>query len=236
MRERDFSEKANKLLRTYNTKMKISRQELLMKYLNLYLVDMANTQVKSFQTRLEEVGADEIARQAAILGMTIPVSQSAVRSIVGQSLYGAVWSTRIWGDMVGLRSELDHIINSAVIRGVNPNKFVPDIKERFSVNTYEAKRLLQTESARVQVSSQKLSYEEVTNNDPEAKYQFIAKIDDRTTKICRGLDGKEFYVKDMQVGVNASPMHPFCRSSSVLLTPDDWREKFFSDRKNKYSI
>ena len=45
----------------------------------------------------------------------------------------------------------------------------------------------------------------------DAEYEYHAKLDSKTTKTCRGLNGKVFKVKDMQPGVNAPPMHPFCR-------------------------
>ncbi|WP_223812973.1 hypothetical protein, partial [Pantoea sp. F_16] len=44
-----------------------------------------------------------------------------------------------------------------------------------------------------------------------------------------------FKVKDMTPGVNAPPMHPFCRSS-VVPHVGDWREEFFAKRKGKYKF
>ena len=48
---------------------------------------------------------------------------------------------------------------------------------------------------------------------PDAEYEYHAKIDGKTTKTCRHLNNKVFKVKDMKPGVNAPPMHPFCRSA-----------------------
>ena len=49
----------------------------------------------------------------------------------------------------------------------------------------------------------------------------MAVLDLRTSEICRSLDGKVFYTKDAQQGVNMNPMHPFCRSTTIIhLGPD----------------
>lgn len=235
VREKNFSDKANKELSTYNTKMYINRQELLMMYLNAHLVVMAHDVQTTMQEYLEQAGITEVARQAGILGVDMVISTETLLSLVGASFHNATWSTRIWDDMEKLRTELDEIINSSIIRGVHPDRFVPGIKERFDVTTFEARRLLITETARVQVGAQKLSYEALTDDSEDAEYEYLAMMDNRTTKKCRGLDGKRFKVKDMQVGINAPPMHPFCRSSTFLVL-GDWRTDFFAEREGKYTL
>jgi SPP1 gp7 family putative phage head morphogenesis protein len=234
VREKDFSPKANRELSTYNTKMRVSRQELLMMYLNAHLVSMANEQEKTFQEYLEQAGISEVLRQAGILGANMVISTPTLKSIVGASFYGAKWSSRIWKDMQGLRDELDVIINSAIVRGVHPNRYIKKVRERFDVTSFEAKRLLITETARVQVETQKLSYQAVSD-DPEAEYEYVAVMDGKTTKKCKRLNRKKFKVKDMKPGVNAPPMHPFCRSSTALVL-GDWRKDFFAKREDKYIL
>ncbi|MDF0230570.1 polymorphic toxin type 50 domain-containing protein, partial [Staphylococcus pseudintermedius] len=69
----------------------------------------------------------------------------------------------------------------------------------------------------------------------DAEYEFVAKRDEKTSKICRHYDKKVFKVKDMVPGVNAPPMHPHCRSTTVPHV-GNWRDKFFKDRQGKYSV
>lgn len=38
----------------------------------------------------------------------------------------------------------------------------------------------------------------------------------------------------MQPGVNAPPMHPFCRSAVAPYIDPDWRDKFFEEREGRY--
>lgn len=235
VREKNFSDKANKELSTYNTKMYINRQELLMLYLNAHLVAMANDIQTTFQEYLEQAGIAEVARQAGVLGVDMVITTETLMALVGASFHGATWSSRIWDDMHKLRSELDEIINSSIVRGIHPDRFISRIRERFDVSVSQARRLLITEVARVQIDVQKKSYETITDNDDNAQYEYVAMLDSRTSKTCRGLDGKVFKVKDMMSGINAPPMHPHCRSSTIL-SLGDWRTPFFAEREGKYTL
>ncbi|WP_181412607.1 minor capsid protein, partial [Staphylococcus aureus] len=99
--------------------------------------------------------------------------------------------------------------------------------------SYNASRLLVTESARVQTESQKIAYLKDLGEDGE--YKYVAKIDSKTSKLCHSLNGKIFKVKDMIPGVNAPPMHPWCRSTTVPYV-GNWRDKFFKEREGKYQV
>ncbi|MEL1196510.1 minor capsid protein, partial [Staphylococcus epidermidis] len=68
------------------------------------------------------------------------------------------------------------------------------------------------------------------------EYEYHAKIDGKTTKTCRHLNNKVFKVKDMKPGVNAPPMHPFCRSAVAPHINPNWRDEFFEERKGRYSL
>ena len=46
------------------------------------------------------------------------------------------------------------------------------------------------------------------------KYQIIAVIDDRTSDICRSLNGTSYLLEDYEVFVTAPPFHPNCRSTT----------------------
>ncbi|ULW86590.1 minor capsid protein [Staphylococcus aureus] len=81
--------------------------------------------------------------------------------------------------------------------------------------------------------SQKLTYLKELGEDGE--YKYVAKIDSETSKLCHSLNGKIFKVKDMIPGVNAPPMHPWCRSTAVPYV-GKWRDKFFKEREGKYQI
>lgn len=231
VQEKNFSDRANRELKRYNVTMRINREKLLKAQINAHLVAMAVDQIGVLGEYLNNSFYREIERQAGILGQATRVTTSAVRAIVGASFQGATWSTRIWNNMKQLRGKLFRTITNAMTRGVHPYKDIPTFRRAFGANTGQIKRLLITETARVQMEGQKLSYEA---NDVK-EYQYIAVIDNRTTKTCRGLNKEVFDVVDMKPGVNASPMHPNCRSSTIPYV-GNWRESFFAEREGRYTF
>lgn len=77
-----------------------------------------------------------------------------------------------------------------------------------------------TEGAYFGTAAEKECFEELGVE----KYEIIATLDSRTSKICRSLDGKRLPVKEFRVGVTAPPFHPWCRST-VCPCFDDFGEK-----------
>ena len=90
-------------------------------------------------------------------------------------------------------TKLERVTSHVVIRGRYPNEFVSEFKKQTQSTTYNASRLLVTESARVQAESQKLTYLKDLGEDGE--YKYVAKIDKKTSKLCHSINGKVFKVK-----------------------------------------
>ncbi|PTJ72034.1 minor capsid protein [Staphylococcus hyicus] len=230
---KDFSDKANKELRQYNTKMYVSREQLLKQQLGvIHTYGTALVETELYKHMTEAVNR-EVLRQAGILGETVQIKPSDVRAIVNASFKGMRWSTRLWNNMDEVRDYVEKTVSNVMLRGRHPNEFVPELKKKMGVTTSQAKGLLITETARVQTEAQKLSY--IENSGEDSEYEYVAKLDERTSKTCRGLNGKVFKVKDMTPGVNAPPMHPRCRSTTIPHV-GDWRKDFFKKRKGKYNL
>lgn len=229
---RDFSDKANAELRAYNTKMYVSREKLLQAQLGL-IVTYAYAQIEhSMYNYMESAYYRALKQQAGILGETLQVSINDVKTIIFTPFEGHKWSTRLWSDMDVVRRHVQKTTRHVLLRGRHPYEFVKDLRKDTGATTYNMKRLLLTETARVQTLASKRHMLE--EHGPESEYQFVAKMDSKTTKTCRSLNDKTFKVKDMVPGVNAPPMHPFCRSAVVPHIDENWRDKFFEERKGKY--
>lgn len=229
---KDFSDKANAELRAYNTKMYVSREKLLQAQLGL-IVTYAYAQIEqSMYNYMESAYYRALEQQAGILGQTLQVSINDVKTIIFTPFEGHKWSTRLWSDMDVVRRHVQKTTRHVLLRGRHPYEFVKDLRKDTGATTYNMKRLLLTETARVQTLAAKRHMLE--QHGPDAEYEYHAKIDSKTTKTCRGLNGKVFKVKDMQPGVNAPPMHPFCRSAIAPHINPDWRDKFFEEREGRY--
>lgn len=229
---KDFSEKANQELKAYNTKMYVSREKLLQAQLGL-IVTYAYAQIEqSMYNYMESAYYRALKQQAGILGETLQVSINDVKTIIFTPFEGHKWSTRLWSDMDVVRRHVQKTTRHVLLRGRHPYEFVKDLRKDTGATTYNMKRLLLTETARVQTLASKRHMLE--EHGAESEYQFVAKMDSKTTKTCRSLNDKTFKVKDMVPGVNAPPMHPFCRSAVVPHIDENWRDKFFEERKGKY--
>ncbi|PPD64344.1 minor capsid protein [Staphylococcus pseudintermedius] len=233
VKNKDFSKEANKQLKKYNTKMYVSREKLLKQNLDLLVTEASIKVENHIEKSLVKAIDREVERQSGILGTDINVTDKKIKAVVNSNFKGVTWSERLWDDMDLVRKEVERVATNVVNRGRHPNEYVADFKKKTGATTHDAKRLLVTESARVQTEAQKLSYLETLGEDGE--YEFVAKRDEKTSKVCRHHDKKVYKVKDMVPGVNAPPMHPHCRSTTIPHI-GNWRNDFFKKRKGKYKL
>lgn len=231
VKRKDFSDEANNALKLYNLSMKVSREKLLKQQLDLIVKDSTLDIQDKIENKLVDAVDREVERQTHILGEHVKIDDTEVKAVVNSNFKGVNWSTRLWQDMAVVQKEVERPTSNVLLRGRHPNEYIKDFKKQTNTTTYNASRLLVTESARVQAESQKLTYLKDLGEDGE--YKYVAKIDKKTSKICHSLNGKVFKVKDMISGVNAPPMHPWCRSTTVPHV-GNWRDRFFTESKGKY--
>lgn len=222
VRTKDFSPEANKELRRYNVALRVNRMELLEQKVNLITVDLANAEAAMLEEKLNNDWEQEIERQAGIIGMSILTVENLKKALSASllsDLNGVTFSDRIWANQKRLRDDTTDIIRRALIQGENPKVGARKLKRNLNDlylgkrgkggAKFVSERLAITESARVQLLADKLSYEETGFT----KYVYIAELDERTCQICEQYDGLEFDVKDMGVGSPMPPVHPLCRCS-----------------------
>lgn len=236
VKERNFTERANYELRLYNATMRMNRLDLLQQEIRLELIAMANDEEKLLISRLDEEVKDEITRQSGILGATVP-NQKRLKelseSILFSDFNGTTFSERIWTNQADLQRELEVGIRRTILQGQNPRVAARNLKglvntamiKKGESASYVAERLAITESARVQSLAQKVSFEE---NDIE-EYDFIEEPGacENCKKIARN---GPYKVKKMQPGVNAAPIHPFCRCSEAARVSREELETSLTDR------
>lgn len=215
VKEKNFSEQANKEMRIYNLTMKANRLELLKAEIGLELCANADEVDDFMREELEGRILNEIERQAGILGKSIQNNRKFAQALVNASFHNATFSDRIWANQALLRNELSNILTTALIQGRNPRDFISQVRKRFDVSTNNAYRLLVTELARVQTSAQMESFK----RNGFDQYTFLAL--GTACEICRKIDGKHFDVDKANAGVNMPPMHPNCRCSTSAYMDDD---------------
>lgn len=210
--EKNFSAKANAELSLYNLKMKTSRLELLQYQMDLELLALSNGEHQLTEKFLNEEYIKELDVQAGLLGRSVlSASQIAqvAQTTINTPFKGAVWSDKIWQRQSALREIVARVTEDYLLKGKNPTTMISQLRKEFDVSVHQAKRLAVTEGARVASEAQKQAFS--ANGYDE--YEFIA--EPGACGICKPLDGKIFKVKDMEPGLNASPMHPFCRCATA---------------------
>lgn len=121
---------------------------------------------------------------------------------------GKTYSDRIWQNKTKLINELNTTLTQSIIRGEDPQKAINQLSKRMNVSKNNAGRLIMTETAAMSAMSQRECFEDL---DVE-EFEFVATLDSHTSKMCRSMDGKHFKMSDYQIGVNAPPLHCWCRS------------------------
>lgn len=139
------------------------------------------------------------------------LNQKTIEKILETKFEGSNYSGRIWKNTDILANSLQDILARAVATGQAPERTIREIMERFNVGFSNASRLVRTETNYFENKAELESYKELGIK----KFKFLATLDERTSDICRSMDGREFNVKDAQQGENAPPLHPYCRSTIV---------------------
>ena len=148
------------------------------------------------------------------------------------SVDGTNFSEKLWGNKRKLINTLDQELSRMVLTGESPQKIVTNIRKAMNTSQFAAKRLVLTEQAYFASVAQKDAYAEL---DVE-EFEFVGTLDGRTCEDCGGLDGQHFPLKEMQPGVNAAPMHPYCRCTTAPYFNDEFTvgERIAKDEDGEY--
>ena len=116
-------------------------------------------------------------------------------------------------------------MSESVIRGDSDTDMIQALSKDEKKAEFNIRRLVETESAFFDSESERQCCEDFGIE----KYRFLAVLDLKTSDICQELDNKVFLEKERQIGVNAPPMHPFCRSTTASVVDED----FLTSRRAK---
>lgn len=227
VKERDFSNEANELMRLYNATMRINRLELLKADIGLHMIDGFDDLEKLTGEKLTEEAVKEFERQAGILGHGVKGAFERAKSLVGQSFMNATFSERIWSNQEALRNKLSTILTKGLIGGKSYQSLAAEIRKDFSVSAREAMRLVRTEMVRVQTQAQIDSYK--ANGWEE--FEFLA-YGTASCEICNALNKKHFKISDFQPAENAPPMHPNCRCRTAPYEDEEEYQKWLDSFGN----
>lgn len=194
---------------------KLNRLQGLHYSSQLKLLELGAIEQEEMERHLDKTYRTHYKNMLGELGIGhnfLTLDDSTVRStIYTQWVDNKNFSERIWHNKDKLLNHLTTVYRDGIARGDNYAILARDIRERFGVGAFDAKRLVYTESSFVLNQSHAHAY----RNAGVVEYELNAIIDHRTSKICKAMNRKRFKFEDMAVGVNFPPLHAFCRTTFI---------------------
>ena len=143
---------------------------------------------------------------------------------------GNNFSSTIWKNKEQLVQALDDIVVRGLAVGESYDKMAERLAKRMGTATTAAKRLIRTESARMD----NVGLLDYYKKSGVTHLEFVATLDMRTSDICRAMDGELIPIEKAQVGLNVPPLHPYCRSVIAPVYADDLEDDRLSKEKRAY--
>lgn len=226
-----------------NEFMDLSNEEK--KILNERLGNEVNETFKE-QNKIEKQGMDNLLKKIAedkfymncfnlALGMDFTlkkINSKALDRIIKDTVQGKNYSDRLWSNKNDLSKILQKEIKDFLEGKTSINEISKVVKNRFNQNSFNTRRLITNETARVQSE-----VNEEWSKDYGVEYQlFMATLDQKTSEICRALDGNVYDINDSNKPIPPEKTHVGCRSCLVSIPSKEWKPKKRMDNETKEHI
>ena len=198
---------------------KITRLRALQDAINVELCKVTHEYQMTLEDTLIGLFSDQYAKACELMGVMAPgIPREAIKKIIEYPYAGKMFSDRIWDNKDALVKYIQQDLTVGIIRGDSIQKMARQLKKDLKVLYYQAERLVRTETNYAMNQAHLKGYKD---SGVVEKYEFLAAHDERTSKLCRDLDGEMFELSKAVVGENYPPMHPNCRSTVVPVL-EDW--------------
>ena len=221
--EKDINKLEKKLLKLFKDTRKEVLNELKIIYADIEASEYAKYRIDSLLTSInnaldnlysnneKEVNEGlvdiykEMDKQASIdLNNSFnTVNENLVRETLKTNWSGLSFSERIWEHRRSLAFTIKSELSKGLIRGESLQDISKIISNKFDTSFSNAMRLVRTESCWVMNEATVNNYKE--NGIKE--YEIMAFLDNKTSKICKSMDGEVVNVKEAIPGKNLPPFH-----------------------------
>ncbi|WP_164968283.1 minor capsid protein [Clostridium tetani] len=215
----NIDDKWEQELNNVSYKVRISRVQALQTQINNEIQLLYSKQQNDVTSLLNEIYEDtyyknifEVHKGLGIGVNFAKLDTSTIDKVIKEPWYGDNYSNRIWNNKDKLIMELQTNLTQAFIRGDPIDKTSKIIAERMNVAKNRARTLVNTESSYI---TSKATFDSYNKSGVVKQYEILATLDLRTSRICREMDGKVFKIPEKEIGVNAPPFHPNCRTTIV---------------------
>ena len=122
-----------------------------------------------------------------------------------------IWFKRLVDDVELWNVYIANDLKRSFMRHDNVEEVIKKLNKRFTTMENILSKLAMTESTAIGSLARRQIFKELG----VSKYQYYAREDERTCETCGSLHGLVFPISSYEVGVNASPIHPWCRCWEV---------------------
>lgn len=189
---------------------KVTRLEALQLDLLYQLGVMRGDLEQSFNGYLKEV-AKYAYRKISGGNSASTLNLPALEQLVNTPFNGKNYSQSIWGNVDDLANDLRNTLVKGFVRGLGPAEMARELRKKYNVARSRAEAIIRTDGTNIINNATAKRYIDAGFTE----YEYLAHIDNRTTEICKGLNGDVFKLADFQPGLNAPPMHVNCRSTII---------------------
>ena len=182
------------------------RLEATLKAIYVALDTLFNKEEEKLNKRLVEAYIDTYKYFDNLLNINASfetINTGLVEQVVKTNWSGLNFSERIWENRRKLALTLKEELKKGLIRGESLQEMSRVMADKLNNEYSNALRLVRTETAWVQCEATKQNY---LDNDIKY-YEVSAFLDNRTSKICKSMDGEVVNVKEAVVGKNMPPFH-----------------------------
>lgn len=200
---------AKRLIKENSASYRIQRKEALSRAIEIEKLKQVDSQLNLGGKHLKDVYSSVLNDLGGA-----KVSKKYLDEVLNHEWAGSNFSKRVWHNQDVLAKSLESNLLQSFASGKSNKQIADELEYHTNLGRYAANRLIRTETSYM-VNSADL--ESSKQRGIKAK-KFQANLDKRTSKICREHNQKVILIDDIKIGVNAPPLHPFCRSflSDVL--------------------
>lgn len=176
--------------------------------LYLFVADLFDTSFDSFEANFKNHLKEIVLKEARFFDVEIDVDEILELTWGVDDLN---WYDRLWS----YRNKWTNTLCSDFKRSFLKRDSIMDVlnilEKRVVTMNNILRKLYVTETTAVGSLARREIFKELDIK----KYRYYAREDERTCEVCGSLHGLEFPVSSYEIGVNASPMHPWCRCWEV---------------------
>ena len=217
---------------------RLTRLDALKEQAKLEIMAIAPQEIEASEAKYKEVletTYSNTQKDLATMGVTpgfATLNKDIVTQILNSKWVGGNYSSRVWANVDELATELPEILGGGLASGASTQRTAMEIRKRFEVSKYVATRLVRTETNYFHNQAELQSY----IDDGIKYYEYDAMMDGRTSLICQRLNEKKFKVSEAVPGVNYPPMHPNCRSTTVVVFESEYKKPTQQERTQRIII